>query len=336
MAIINRDTIKSWFQRGDKPTEEEFGNTWDSFWHKFEKIAMSAIDGLQDALNSKANTNHNHEISQVNGLEDALANAGGGAIEHDIIATVAGGGFEVGDVVPQGTTLTDYATMHIAPYVAPELNSLTISGDAASPFEVGQTFTVQGSQIYADNDSDGNPPANIKIVGNGFLPDTVRSVGYNAPDDPATVAVTITSPGGTATWIVTGEDKNGVAISQRSVTKPWYPLFKFGASPIEVVDNATAQQVYDALQQSWAQGTNNKTVTTTADNEDVNNYTYILYYYPYGDLDGIIQDGATPVLGAFTRIEGNITTQYGALMSVLIYKSNAKGAFLNGTSLAIS
>jgi len=39
-------TIKSWFETGDYPTQEEFWDTWDSFWHKNEKIPGTSIEGL--------------------------------------------------------------------------------------------------------------------------------------------------------------------------------------------------------------------------------------------------------------------------------------------------
>lgn len=72
MAVTSLDIIKSWFKRGLKPTEAQFANTWDSYWHKLESISMSAIDGLNIALSNKANVNHGHEASDISGLEEIL------------------------------------------------------------------------------------------------------------------------------------------------------------------------------------------------------------------------------------------------------------------------
>lgn len=72
MAIVSRDLIKSWFKRGLKPTESQFANTYDSYWHKLELIGMSAIDGLTVALGGKANVNHGHAASEITGLEEIL------------------------------------------------------------------------------------------------------------------------------------------------------------------------------------------------------------------------------------------------------------------------
>lgn len=64
MAITDKNTIYSWFQTDDFPTEDQFRATWDSFWHKSESIPMSQITGLNQLfqqtatvaqLNNKAN-----------------------------------------------------------------------------------------------------------------------------------------------------------------------------------------------------------------------------------------------------------------------------------------
>jgi hypothetical protein len=49
-----KNLIKDWFRTGLIPTQAQFWATWDSFWHKDEKIPSSAIDGLDDYLFAKA------------------------------------------------------------------------------------------------------------------------------------------------------------------------------------------------------------------------------------------------------------------------------------------
>ena len=62
--MIDKNTIYSYFQTDDFPTEAQFRATWDSFWHKSESIPMSQITGLNQLfqqtatvaqLNNKAN-----------------------------------------------------------------------------------------------------------------------------------------------------------------------------------------------------------------------------------------------------------------------------------------
>lgn len=50
MAFTKLSTILSWFQTGDKPTEEQFKATWRSFWHKSEKIPVDIIEGIDNLL----------------------------------------------------------------------------------------------------------------------------------------------------------------------------------------------------------------------------------------------------------------------------------------------
>jgi len=52
--MIDKNTIYSYFQTDDFPTEEQFRATWDSFWHKSESIPMTQISGLAQAFENTA------------------------------------------------------------------------------------------------------------------------------------------------------------------------------------------------------------------------------------------------------------------------------------------
>jgi hypothetical protein len=61
-------------------------------------------------------------------------------------------------------------------------------------------------------------------------------------------------------------------------------------------------------------------------------YTYYCYPSVFGALDNIIQNGALPILGAFTRLSDvTITNDAGLSVSMAVYKSNATNAFTNAT-----
>lgn len=51
---VDINTIKNWFRTGSKPTQTQFWNTWDSFWHKDQRIPISNIDTLESQLSEKA------------------------------------------------------------------------------------------------------------------------------------------------------------------------------------------------------------------------------------------------------------------------------------------
>ena len=48
------NTIKQWFKTGLKPTQDQFWNWMDSFWHKDELIPQKNIEDLSTTLSSKA------------------------------------------------------------------------------------------------------------------------------------------------------------------------------------------------------------------------------------------------------------------------------------------
>jgi hypothetical protein len=53
--MANLNTIKNWFKTGLKPTQQQFWDTWDSFWHKDDAIPVANIEGIDNLLNQKAN-----------------------------------------------------------------------------------------------------------------------------------------------------------------------------------------------------------------------------------------------------------------------------------------
>ncbi|WP_264524800.1 hypothetical protein [Flavobacterium sp. N502536] len=54
MALQTLNIIKSWFKTGLKPTQTQFWDTWDSFRHKYEKVPVKEIEGIDELLSSKA------------------------------------------------------------------------------------------------------------------------------------------------------------------------------------------------------------------------------------------------------------------------------------------
>lgn len=59
--MANKTTLKNWFLTGLKPTQAQFWEWMDSYWHKDEQIPQASILNLIAVLNAKA------ELSQLNG-----------------------------------------------------------------------------------------------------------------------------------------------------------------------------------------------------------------------------------------------------------------------------
>lgn len=50
MAKQSITVLKQWFENGDYPTQQQFWDWMDSYFHKDESIGMSTIEGLTEVL----------------------------------------------------------------------------------------------------------------------------------------------------------------------------------------------------------------------------------------------------------------------------------------------
>lgn len=60
-----REILKKWFSKGKYPTESQFAEWIDSFFHKNDKLPLSSVEGLDDAINSKAEKKVVESISEL-------------------------------------------------------------------------------------------------------------------------------------------------------------------------------------------------------------------------------------------------------------------------------
>lgn len=71
MAIVSRAQIKQWFRTRLKPTQAQYWDTWDSFWHKHDSLPTSQITNLDTILGSKAS---NEALGNaIEALEQAIS-----------------------------------------------------------------------------------------------------------------------------------------------------------------------------------------------------------------------------------------------------------------------
>ncbi|MFH7005118.1 hypothetical protein [Flavobacterium bizetiae] len=70
MALQTLNTIKQWFKTGLKPTQTQFWDTWDSFRHKYDKVPVKDVEGIDELLLSKAD-----KVILDNHLADKIAHA---------------------------------------------------------------------------------------------------------------------------------------------------------------------------------------------------------------------------------------------------------------------
>ncbi|WP_395075420.1 hypothetical protein [Flavobacterium sp.] len=61
--MIPIQTILTWFQTGKRPTQQQFADSWSSFWHKSESIPVANIDGITELfapINNHFNDSNAH------------------------------------------------------------------------------------------------------------------------------------------------------------------------------------------------------------------------------------------------------------------------------------
>ena len=140
MAKQTINTLKNWFKTALKPTQSQFWDWLDSFWHKDDKIPMSSIDGIQDEFDKKRSNDTPIEINEVSGLEEALENAGGGAVNptltSDIPVNLSG-----------GRTFGKYATGSTIPATGKTVEEV-IRMAALESINPSATITASGTIVY--------------------------------------------------------------------------------------------------------------------------------------------------------------------------------------------
>jgi hypothetical protein len=71
MARQSLATIKSWFKRGAKPTQQQFSDTFDSFVHKDDLIPQEKIEDFADTINQMQ---HDVDDAFANSIEEVKVN----------------------------------------------------------------------------------------------------------------------------------------------------------------------------------------------------------------------------------------------------------------------
>ena len=260
------------------------------------------------------------------------------------------GGVTSGTIFQSGSSLETILRTILITYIPPTLSSLTVRNGGSSistaARDVGNSFTINSASFSATAD---NPtsifPLSASFTGSNADVGTITHFfGNNVLSTSNTLSIgnsyTINraTSAGSVTFTVNGRRSDTNALitgTSTSIAFQWRNYL--AASSTVVTDNSTAQTVVNASVQSALDSDRSWTATCTAANDTLGNFTYIIYPASYGDLTGIIQNGATPVLEAFTKLgDYTVTNAYGASISVRVYKSNADKAFASGTTLAIS
>ncbi|RME97180.1 MAG: hypothetical protein D6772_10800 [Bacteroidetes bacterium] len=130
MALQPINTLRTWFSRFKKPTQQQFWDVFDSFWHKNELIPIAGVDGL----------------------EDALTNAGGGGSvtdgdKGDIIVSSGGTVWQLDTAVVEAAQLAPQAVTPDALQLVPGLTAATYEDATVQVDTKGRVVAIQGVQV---------------------------------------------------------------------------------------------------------------------------------------------------------------------------------------------
>lgn len=187
--MADKNTLKNWFKTGLKPTQEHFWAWMDSYWHKDEKIPITAIDGIETILQPTAKTilisedyaKSDYEWNVVPGdnLEEGI-----GKLAHALdLLLLKNEGFLNVFVKSNGIAVNAQIEVRKSEDSSLVFNGSTVSGELIQEFPVGKydvTLIAAGYDLVSSTIVDGSLLDNV-LQGN-----TYKNVDINAFDTNVT------------------------------------------------------------------------------------------------------------------------------------------------------
>lgn len=193
MAVEPRESLKSYFETGDKPTQEQFWAVIDSFYHKSEdSVDAPAVWGnitgnLPDQVDLL--TALNARVSSIGSLGGRPSNAFGGTIENGAIFFQPADGSNPGMVTAAAQTLGGRKTFASGITVASG-QTLVLAGQTAGhiPFLDSGLALATSASLFWD-------ATNSRLsVGAGVTPGGLLSIGASTSARPSLFVDTGVAP----------------------------------------------------------------------------------------------------------------------------------------------
>tara|TARA_B100001094_G_scaffold316836_1_gene358536 strand:- start:2011 stop:3381 length:1371 start_codon:yes stop_codon:yes gene_type:complete len=274
----------------------------------------------------------------------------GATLSSELTSNLTVGGISPGETFLQGSTIEALLRDMLITYQEPSISSLSIKAQNGSVIstgvrDVGESFLCSIATFNAGVDSpNGDFPQSSSLSCTGA---DIGSFTFDGPDDVQAAnsinfgskTISRATANGSVSFTVTTDSRNSgdTQSTGRSFSFQWRNYLAASSTVISsdvdlqnVLDNDVVQGPFDT-NRAW-------TATCNADNNDVNNFTYIIYPASYGNLTKIDQGGILPVLGAFNNAPiGDFTANnnQGSSQNWRVYKTNAPGAFSAGVTLVI-
>jgi hypothetical protein len=257
----------------------------------------------------------------------------GGASEYlfpSDLNVILGGGktfgkFRNGDTIPAaGKTTYEVLELAIKEIINPTINSFSVNPTSILIGQTGisNTITFNGQIL--------NPGATLSVSRLEWRRGTSASFQtlIENPTSPYIHIDTNVSNNNSYNYRYIIGDSAGGLTTGNPLNVPFLYGNYFGYSSLESL--STVSEI-EALNNQSLSDSRSRTVSNVT--AGVGLYTYYAYRASANDLTNIIQDGAAPVLGAFTKqpIDIGGTNVNGASVTYRVYRSNATQAFTNNT-----
>ena len=141
----NKETIKSYFQTGDKPTQSQYYDTWDSFWHKDDVLPSTGA-----ISNAQSSDTHIISIEDHGGIADNGTTDSSQAFLDAVDELIALGGGTL--LIPNRGSNRFYITNNQTLLIK-DMSNITITG---------------GGKIYIDGSNTGSGAQSV-TQGRGVL-----------------------------------------------------------------------------------------------------------------------------------------------------------------------
>ena len=279
--------------------------------------------------------------------------------ESPTIATVTVGGVSAGTTFPTGTSFETILKNILSPYVAGSITNFTVYTDSldynnstvyygesssSRNHEVGQVSNLHNLNIYYSHGTNSDDPTTASIIVGGT--DITNSPNYawsknntsniwtlSRPDSQA-----LTNTLGGSIVLQTNVYFNTTYLKSSAITYTWQHRYYLGASILQNITSGNIDVlINDLFSNSSLRSSKNGNYTCPSLCNDTSYYTYIVIPISQGMPSNIIQNGAEPVLGAFTSLGTfNVINKYNVTVPSYVLKSNSTGAFAANTTLTIS
>lgn len=319
-----------------------------------DKHAIADVDGLQDALDGKADDGHkhvkaditdfahNHEMTEVNGLADALAGkqdvipentydaygAAGQALtdakayvdeedvfETDMTTINALGGIAAGADL-NGLTTHEVLKKLLYPYVDATVGNATASPNGGT-YEKGATKTITSVSITVTKKSE--PITSVALYNGSTLIEekTGDAVKNGGTFTFSNLSVVVPTNGNQLTVKVTYPDANGNAKTVEKKTTALtfvYPYYMGTCAAGTAIDETLVESLTKKIE-----GKGNKSNSFTVSDG------HMVFAYPkaHGVLKSILDPNNFETIGNYTRSEVSVTGLDGTAQTYYVYTSGA-------------